>query len=70
MAVEVEARGVVANSLGLIIAAVTIGMIRGRAQEKLGRDVGMELEACHCTKWLYWLSGRKGWERRDTFSDN
>ena len=65
MAVEVGARGVVANSL--IKAAAAIGM-RGRAQKKLVRDVGME--ACHCSKWLYWLSGKKEWERRDIISDS
>ena len=65
MAVEVGARGVVANSL--IKAAAAIGM-RGRAQKKLVRDVGME--ACHCSKWLYWLSRRKDWEHKDIFSDN
>ena len=63
MAVEVGARGVVANSL--IKAAAAIGM-RGRAQKKLIRDVGME--ACHCSKWLYWLSGKKDWEQRDVNS--
>ncbi|KAL5272884.1 hypothetical protein ACHWQZ_G000901 [Mnemiopsis leidyi] len=60
MAVEVGARGVVAESL--IKAAAAIGM-RGRARKKLVRDVGME--ACHCSKWLYWLCGKKEWERRD-----
>ena len=60
MAVEVGARGVVAESL--IKAAAAIGM-RGRAQKKLIRDVGME--ACHCSKWLYWLCGKKEWDRRD-----
>ena len=65
MAVEVGARGVVADSL--IKAAAAIGM-RGRAQKKLIRDVSME--ACHCSKWLYWLCGRKEWERRDVSSDN
>ena len=42
--------------------------MRGRAQKKLIRDVSME--ACHCSKWLYWLCGRKEWERRDVSSDN
>ena len=60
MAVEVGARGVVAESL--IKAAAAIGM-RGRAQKKLVRDVGME--ACHCSKWLYWLCGKMEWDRRD-----
>ena len=60
MAVEVGARGVVAESLKK--AAAAIGM-RGRAQKKLVRDVGKE--ACHCSKWLYWLRGKKEWECRD-----
>lgn len=60
MAVEVGARGVVAESLKK--AAAAIGM-RGRAQKKLVRDVGNE--ACHCSKWLYWLRGKKDWECRD-----
>ena len=60
MAVEVGARGVVAESLKK--AAATIGM-RGRAQNKLVRDAGKE--ACHCSRWLYLLSGKKEWEYRD-----
>ena len=42
--------------------AAAIGM-RGRAQKKLIRDVGMQ--ACHCSKWLYWLCGMKEWDRMD-----
>ena len=53
MAVEVGARGVVAESL--IKAAAAIGM-RGRAQKKLVREVGME--ACHCSKWRIGCVGR------------
>ena len=60
MAVEVGARGVVAESLKK--AAAAIGM-RGRAQKKLVRDVGKE--AGRCSKWLYWLRGKKEWECRD-----
>ena len=41
---------------GLITAVAAIGM-KGRAPKKLVRDVGME--ASHCSKWLYWLSGKK-----------
>ena len=39
----------------LIQAAAATG--RGRAHKKLTRDVGME--ACHFSKWLNWLSGKK-----------
>ena len=63
MAVEVGARGVVAESLKK--AAATIGM-RGRAQNKLVRDAGKE--ACHCSRWLYLLSGKKEWEYREVGS--
>ena len=51
---EIGNKGVKINSL--IEAAATTG-IRGRAQKKLVRDVGME--AWRCSKWLHWLSGRK-----------
>ena len=60
MAVEVGARGVVAESMKK--AATAIGMT-GRALKKLVKDVGEE--ACHCSKWIYWLSGKSEWERRD-----
>ena len=60
MAVEVGARGVVAESMKK--AATAIG-ITGRALKKLVKDVGEE--ACHCSKWIYWLSGKSEWERRD-----
>ena len=57
MAVEVGARGVVANSL---IKAAAIGT-RGRAQKNLDRDVGTE--ACHCSKCLYWLMEGTDWSK-------
>ena len=60
MAVEVGARGLVAESLSR--AAVMIG-IRGRALKKLIREVGEE--AIHCSKWIYVLSRRKEWENRE-----
>ena len=56
MAVEVGARGFVAESLRS--AATSIG-IRGRSLKKLAREVGQE--ALHCSKWIYWLSERKEW---------
>ena len=60
VAVEVGARGLVAESLRK--AASLIG-IRRRALKKLVRDVGRE--AAHCSKWIYWLSGRQEWEYRE-----
>ena len=60
VAVEVGARGLVADSLRN--AASLIG-IRRRALKKLVRDVGRE--AAHCSKWIYWLSGREEWEYRE-----
>ena len=67
MAVEAGARGVVADSL--IKAAAAFGM-RGLAQKRLIRDNDMSMEACHCSKWLYWLCERKEWERGDVSFDN
>jgi hypothetical protein len=63
MVVEVGARGVVAESLKK--AAATIGM-RGRAKNRLVRDAGKE--ACHCSRWVFLLSGKKEWEYRDVGS--
>ena len=60
MAVEVGARGLVAESLSR--AAGMIG-IRGRALKKLVRDVGEE--AIHCSRWIYVLAGKKEWESRE-----
>ena len=60
MAIEVGARGFVAESLQK--AATSIG-IRGRALKKLVREAGQE--ALHCSKWIYWLSGNKEWERKN-----
>jgi hypothetical protein len=64
MAVEVGARGVVGQSLKK--AAATIGM-RGRAQNMLiaGEGCAKFKEACHCSRWLYLLSGKRGWEYGD-----
>ena len=59
LAVEVGARGFVAESLSK--AAKLIG-IRGRPLRKLTREVGEE--ALHCSKWIYWMSGKKEWEYR------
>ena len=59
MAIEVGARGVVAESLRS--AAISIG-IRGRSLKKLVREGGQE--ALHCSKWIYWLSERKEWDMR------
>ena len=56
-AVEVGARGLVAESLGK--AASMIG-IKGRILKKLVRDAGRE--AAHCSRWLYILSRKKDWE--------
>ena len=42
-------------------AAKSIG-IRGRPLRKLTREV--EEEALHCSKWIYWMSGKKEWEYR------
>ncbi|XP_063673703.1 uncharacterized protein LOC134810939 [Bolinopsis microptera] len=58
-AVEVGARGVVAQSLER--AARRIGF-RGRELKKLVRD--SRKEAAHCSRWIYLLSGRKEWEFR------
>ena len=60
MAIEVGARGFVAESLQN--AALSIG-IRGRALKKLVREAGQE--SLHCSKWIYWLSGNKEWEHRN-----
>ncbi len=57
MAIEVGARGFVAESLRS--AATSIG-IRGRSGKKLVREAGQE--ALHCSKWIYWLSEKKEWE--------
>ena len=59
MAIEVGARGFVAESLQR--AATAIGF-RGRAVKKLVREVGQE--ALHCSKWIYWLSEKREWETR------
>ena len=59
MAVEVGARGLVAESLSK--AARKIGMKR-RVLKKLVKDVGRE--AAHCTRWIYLMSGKKEWEYR------
>ena len=60
MAIEVGARGFVAESLQK--AATSIG-IRDRAMKKLVREAGQE--ALHCSKWIYWLSGNKEWKHRN-----
>ena len=60
VAVEVGARGLVAESL--IKAASLIGMKR-RISKKLVRDVGRE--AAHCSRWIYLLSRRREWEFRN-----
>ena len=59
LAVEVGARGMVADSLGK--AASMIG-IKGRKLKKLVRDTGRE--AAHCSRWIYVLSRKKEWESR------
>ncbi|XP_063694224.1 uncharacterized protein LOC134825946 [Bolinopsis microptera] len=58
-AVEVGARGVVAQSLER--AARRIGF-RGRELKKLVRDSGKE--AAHCSRWIYLLSRKREWEFR------
>ena len=60
LAVEVGARGLVAESLRR--AASMIG-IKGRVLKKLLRDVSKE--AAHCSRWIYLLSRRKEWESRE-----
>ena len=59
-AVEVGARGVVAASLE--VAARKIGLT-GRVLRKLVRDSGKE--AAHCSRWIYLLSRKSEWERRE-----
>ncbi len=59
-AIEVGARGFAAESLQR--AAIAIGF-RRRAVKKLVREAGQE--AMHCSKWIYWLSGKIEWEARD-----
>ena len=59
MAVEVGARGQVAESLSR--AASRLGF-RGRGIRKLVRDTGRE--AAHCSMWIYFLSAKKEWEYR------
>ena len=65
LAIEVGARGCVADSLQK--AATSIGL-RGRAVKKLVREAGQE--ALHCSKWIYWLSGKKEWEYRNVVPDS
>ena len=60
LAVEVGARGLVAESLSR--AATMIG-IRGRALRKFIREVGEE--SAHCSRWIYLFAGRKEWESRE-----
>ena len=60
LAVEVGARGMVAESLSK--AARLVGM-RRRVLKKLVRDAGKE--AAHCSRWIYLLSGRKEWEYQE-----
>ena len=60
MAVEVGARGLVAESISK--AASLIG-IKRRVLRKLVRDVGRE--AAHCSRWIYLLSRRREWEFRN-----
>ena len=64
--VKFGAKGVVADSL--IKATAVIGM-RGRTQEKYVWTATVGMEACHCSKPLYWSSGGKDWERRDIICD-
>ena len=59
VAVEVGARGVVAQSLER--AARRIGF-KGRELKKLVRDSGKE--AAHCSRWIYLLSRKREWEFR------
>ncbi|KAL5251266.1 hypothetical protein ACHWQZ_G016834 [Mnemiopsis leidyi] len=59
-AVEVGARGVVAQSLEK--AARRVGF-KGRYLKKLVRDSGKE--AAHCSRWIYLLSRKKEWEFRE-----
>ena len=59
-AVEVGARGVVAASLEG--ASRKIGLT-GRALKKLVRESGKE--AAHCSRWIYLLSRKREWERRE-----
>ena len=54
------ARGVVAASLE--VAARKIGLT-GRVLRKLVRDSGKE--AAHCSRWIYLLSRKSEWERRE-----
>ena len=43
---------------------VAISQVKSRrAVKKLVREAGQE--AMHCSKWIYWLSGKKEWEVRD-----
>ena len=58
MAVEVGARGFIAESLSK--AAKLIG-IRGRPLRKLTREVGEEAQALHVSKWIYWMIEKKQW---------
>ena len=60
MAVEVGARGQVADSL--VSAASRLGF-RGRGLRKLVKDTGKE--AAHCSMWIYFLSAKKEWEYRN-----
>ena len=66
MAVEVGARGVVADSL--IKAASAIG-VRGTAQKKLGRDVGMDNGRVVLFKMSFSIFMKKDWEHKAIFSD-
>ena len=60
LAVEVGARGLVAESLRK--AASMIGM-KGRILKKLLRETGKE--SAHCSRWIYLLSRKKEWVSRE-----